>query len=250
MKNPENALLQEVLGFVKTLELVLDKILKKVHAKKKRKKSEKETFVEAQLQSLQSLLAHLDEEGVHCHPRHLMPIPLVILYPFSNTTQPSTGLSEIERTKRYQSFYQRDFSEERKFVKSYASKDEIELGGRAAYAALSARLRETYIRDEFLKIDAAKEERRKDFIRREFEVITQCGSRNTQWEYVLDKDENMMTYVNRRTGQRKHPKTAFCEQCDAILIQHEKTCSNCDAMRSTKNWKLFRPLGFKDITLE
>ena len=81
MKNPDNALLQEVLGFVKTLELVLDKILKKVHAKKKRKKSEKETFVEAQLQSLQSLLAHLDEEGVHCHPRHLMPIPPLHLMP-------------------------------------------------------------------------------------------------------------------------------------------------------------------------
>lgn len=157
---------------------------------------------------------------------------------------------EIERTKRYQSFYQRDFSEERKFVSTYASKAEIELGVRAAYAALSARLRETFIRNEFAKIDAAREERRKDFIRREFEVITQCGSRATHWEYVLDKDENMMTYVHRLTGQRRHPKTAFCEQCDAILIQHEKTCSSCDAMRSTKNWKLFRPLGFKDITLE
>lgn len=75
MKIPENALLQEVLGFVKTLELVLAKILEKVHAKerqvnteeakkkKKRKKSEKEAFVESQLQLLQSLFAHLDEEG-------------------------------------------------------------------------------------------------------------------------------------------------------------------------------------------
>ena len=77
VKIPENTLLQEVLGFVKTLELVLGKILEKVHSKelkakttgkgkekeKKRKKSEKEAFVESQLQSLQSLLAHIDEEG-------------------------------------------------------------------------------------------------------------------------------------------------------------------------------------------
>jgi len=132
----------------------------------------------------------------------------------------------------------------------YASKEEIELGIQAAYALLCAKLKDTFIREEFLKIDTAREERRKDFIRREFDVITNCGSRGTQWEYLLDKDENLMTYVHRQTGQKRHHKTAFCEQCDAILIQHEKKCSSCDALRSTKNWKLFRPLGFKDITLD
>lgn len=71
-----------------------------------------------------------------------------------------------------------------------------------------------------------------------------------RWEYVLQKDVNRYVYVNIDTLQTMHPKTAICEQCDSILVQHELRCSQCDFPRSAKNLKLYRPLGFKDITLE
>ena len=71
-----------------------------------------------------------------------------------------------------------------------------------------------------------------------------------RWEYVLDKHEGRMVYVNRDSLERRHPKTAICEQCDAVLVQHELRCDNCTAARSAKNLKLFRPLGFKNITEE
>ncbi|KAJ1392932.1 hypothetical protein B484DRAFT_459364 [Ochromonadaceae sp. CCMP2298] len=43
---------------------------------------------------------------------------------------------------------------------------------------------------------------------------------------------------------------AFGYQCDAIFVQHELHCDKCNASRSAKILKLYRPLGFKDITLE
>ncbi|KAJ1405907.1 hypothetical protein B484DRAFT_212934 [Ochromonadaceae sp. CCMP2298] len=46
------------------------------------------------------------------------------------------------------------------------------------------------------------------------------------------------------------PYSPLCEQCDAIFVQHELHCDNCNAPRSAKILKLYRPLGFKDITLE
>lgn len=66
----------------------------------------------------------------------------------------------------------------------------------------------------------------------------------------MDKENNKMVYMNIDTGQIRHPKTAICEICDAIFVQHEMKCDQCGATRSALNLKLFRPLGFKDITLE
>lgn len=66
----------------------------------------------------------------------------------------------------------------------------------------------------------------------------------------MDKDNRRMVYVSVDTGQQRHAKTAICELCDAIFVQHEMKCDDCGAFRSAKNTKLFRPLGFKDITQE
>lgn len=71
-----------------------------------------------------------------------------------------------------------------------------------------------------------------------------------RWEYLLDKEMNRYLYINRDTKERRHPKTALCEKCDAIMVQHELRCDNCLAPRSQYNMKLYRPLGFKDLTLE
>ena len=48
--------------------------------------------------------------------------------------------------------------------------------------------------------------------------------------------------------QRKHIKTAICEKCDDLFAQSDVKCPTCDAVRSAKNQKLFRPLGFGNIT--
>lgn len=71
-----------------------------------------------------------------------------------------------------------------------------------------------------------------------------------RWEYVLNKDINKYLYINIDTLQTRHPKTAICEHCDAILIQHELQCEQCQAPRSANNMRHYRPLGYKDITLE
>ena len=71
-----------------------------------------------------------------------------------------------------------------------------------------------------------------------------------RWEKVLDKEVNRLLYINVDTLETKHPKTAICENCDAIMVQNELRCDNCNAPRSAFNMKLYRPLGFKDITLE
>lgn len=71
-----------------------------------------------------------------------------------------------------------------------------------------------------------------------------------RWEYVLEKKSNRYYYMNVDTLELRHPKTAICEVCDAILIQHEKLCLQCHTIRNKKNQLLYRPLGFKDITSE
>ena len=76
------------------------------------------------------------------------------------------------------------------------------------------------------------------------------GSRITRWEYVLEKVSNKYFYVNIDTLETRHPKTAICEYCDAIIVQNELKCDNCQRYRSPKNKLLYRPLGHKDITLE
>jgi hypothetical protein len=82
----------------------------------------------------------------------------------------------------------------------------------------------------------------------EFDVMMNYGSRITRWEYVLEKDSNKYYYVNLDTLEMKHPKTAICEYCDAVIIPNELQCDNCLKFRSPKNKLLYRPLGTKDLT--
>ena len=99
-------------------------------------------------------------------------------------------------------------------------------------------------------MEAGREERRRFLIKKEFDIITNFGARNTVWEELYDKANDKMIYLNKVTMERKHIKTAICEKCDAIFQQSELKCAKCFASRSARNQKLYRPLGFGNITDE
>jgi hypothetical protein len=214
----------EITSLIRLFERVLAGIEEQV-AKMKRKpkkKSDRQLIFESQLNELLRVMNNLREPGI----------------------------SEREYEKRMKQLIARDFTEEHEFARKNCKKADIVEAEKVASKELCAELRIKTL--EGVRADIAKrqEERRRDYIIKEFEITTNYGSRTTRWEYVLKKDENRYTYVARDTLETKHPKSAICEQCDAIFVQHEQRCDGCNAPRSAKNLKLYRPLGFKDITLE
>lgn len=84
----------------------------------------------------------------------------------------------------------------------------------------------------------------------EHNLISNYGSRSTQWEYVYDNKKKYMVYLNVDTLQIIHRNSAICEVCDKIYEQSEKECSKCDAKRSTKNGLLYRPPGVQSICVD
>jgi len=95
-----------------------------------------------------------------------------------------------------------------------------------------------------------KEERRRFLLKKEFDIITNFGSRTTKWEELYDKKGGIYIYLNSETGERKHIKTAVCEKCDGLFAQSDIRCPTCDAVRSARAQKLYRPLGYGNITDE
>ncbi len=132
------------------------------------------------------------------------------------------------------------------------------LCGREAYAAAEAEaadrlckeLKETTITGMYANLEQKREERRRNAIRKEFELASSYGARDTRYEYVWDQPNDKMVYVNIDTMQVLHAKTAICEKCDATIEQSELRCGDCGTGRSAKNLRLYRPLGFKDIRVD
>ena len=132
------------------------------------------------------------------------------------------------------------------------------LCGKEAYAAAEAEaadrlckeLKETTITGMYSSLDHKREERRRDLVRKEFELASTFGARDTRYEYVWDQPNDKMVYVNVDTMQILHAKTAICEKCDAMIEQSELRCGDCGTGRSAKNLRLYRPLGFKDIRVD
>mmetsp|Transcript_5083 Transcript_5083/g.7771 ORF Transcript_5083/g.7771 Transcript_5083/m.7771 type:complete len:555 (+) Transcript_5083:155-1819(+) len=89
----------------------------------------------------------------------------------------------------------------------------------------------------------SEEERLKDIKRKEFDIATKYGSRNTRWETVNDYDNNRIVTINVDTLKVLDPKAVICELCDAIIEQNDFRCYQCNALRSAKNTPFFKPLG-------
>lgn len=224
IKTAEGKAVLEITSLIVLFELILTEISDQIAKMKKKpkKKTEKQLLFESQLQELTKIMSGIKDPEI----------------------------SESEYNKRLKFLIERDFTEEHQFAKKYCKKPTIQKAEKIAYDILCSELKERTLSTMRTTIAARQEQRRREYIIKEFDIITNFGSRTTRWEYVLKKDVNRYTYIARDTLELRHPKTAICEQCDAIFVQHELQCIGCNAPRSAKNLKLYRPLGFKDITLE
>jgi hypothetical protein len=146
--------------------------------------------------------------------------------------------------------HEMDLSAYFKTVKSYIERKELAKIEKEIDNELTITVRERESQSNEWEIARGTEERRRMFIRRDFQITTKFGSRITKWEYVFDPHSMRNVFVNNETFDVLHEKTAICERCDTVFAQADVKCQECDAARSAKNLKLFRPLGFKDITME
>lgn len=171
-----------------------------------------------------------------------------LLDPILHCDESTTTLAELE--KRLTTLTRRDLTEEATLARRVGNKALWLQARQSATKDMVAFVRARTIRNARETLAKEQEAREREWKKQEWFVTCQYGSRITQWEMVLDKDSNRPVYMSSISGERKHPKTAFCEMCDAIMVQNELRCIACDAPRSAKNLLLYRPLGFKDITLE
>lgn len=144
----------------------------------------------------------------------------------------------------------RKWDAEIKTGKKIADKGDIETAKQQAEDELVPKIKETTLSEMYKSLEHAREERRKDYIRKEFDLATQFGSRITRYEFVWDKPNDKMCFINIDNLQVLHAKTAICEKCDAIFEQSELKCKDCFTGRSTANQALYRPLGYKDIRVD
>lgn len=160
-------------------------------------------------------------------------------------------LQQNERQKKMLGLIENEqFIEEKKLIKKFQKKTDPLLAEKLAHDELLNELKAKMMSICYKKVRKSQDAREKSFFQEEFSLMQDQGSRITRWEYVLEKVSNKYFYVNIDTLETRHPKTAICEYCDAIIVQHELKCDNCQRYRSPKNKLLYRPLGHKDITLE
>lgn len=161
-----------------------------------------------------------------------------------------SDINAMEMKKRMSRLRERSLVEEMKYAKKKGSKGDWVHAEAETHIALSQLVKQRMLVKFYADLEILKEEQRKDYVRKEFELSTTFGSRITKWEYVFDEENDRKVYVSVDTLEQMHMKTAICEKCDETIVQHEMNCTSCGFPRSAKNQKLFRPLGYKDITLE
>lgn len=142
------------------------------------------------------------------------------------------------------------FRNEEDTAKYYSNAEDFELAQKEAELELFEKIRDRTMNELNNSIEYAREERRRFLLKKEFDIMTNFGSRNTKWEELYEKKLGTYYYFNTDTGDRKHIKTAICEMCDNCFAQSDVKCQKCDAPRSARNQKLYRPLGYGNITDE
>jgi hypothetical protein len=178
--------------------------------------------------------------------------------------QKEIDLEELFKTDPLAARAKQKMDDERNAKESEATmfKDEADTAYRAATAEETAAAEKSADQELFETIRARtmaeldetiaeqREEHRRFLVKKEFDIITNFGSRTTHWEELFDKKAGVYIYLNSETGERKHIKTAICEKCDGCFAQSDIRCPTCDAVRSARAQKLYRPLGYANITDE
>lgn len=140
------------------------------------------------------------------------------------------------------------FTNEEDTAKKYAKAEDFIQAEKDADLELFETIRERTLLELKESIESGREERRRFLIKKEFDIKTRFGSRETKWEELYDKKNDVYIYLNTETLERKHIKTAICEMCDNCFAQSDVKCQKCDAARSARNQRLYRPLGYGNIT--
>jgi hypothetical protein len=115
---------------------------------------------------------------------------------------------------------------------------------------LRLKRREAFIKSTNDTLAAERVERERNFIRIEFDLASNYGSRITRWENVFNTANEKLVYMNVDTLEMIHRNSAICEKCDSLIVQYDVACLTCKFPRSAKNSRLYRPLGAKDIRVD
>ena len=143
-----------------------------------------------------------------------------------------------------------DYNDECKFMKALIKKPELRDFEEQTRLELFTAKRSLTISTAEASGQRKKEDRARDYVRIEFEMAGMYGARLTRYEQCRDYINNRDVYIDINTLEIIHIKTAICEMCDACFEQSDVKCKGCNGVRSAKNHKLYRPLGFKDIRID
>eukprot|EP01035_Chromulina_nebulosa_P018700 gene18700-24459_t len=141
----------------------------------------------------------------------------------------------------------RSFDNEMQLAKKNGRKIDFVEADKLAHDELFEWHRNKVIRELTNQQIIERKNRERDFMTREFDIVMNCGSKITIWEYLYDKIKERYFYINVNTLEIIHAKTAICEICDSIYEQYDLRCKICNSQRSSKNMLYYRPLGSKDI---
>lgn len=134
----------------------------------------------------------------------------------------------------------KDLNDVWKTAKKYGTKVMFKEANEASLKELFDDLKEETIELMKTSIEEARVKRERDYVRKEFELATEFGSRQSAWNLLWDKVHDRMVYINVDTLQLIGSKSAICEFCDNVFEPSDIKCKRCDRKRSGKNQKLYR----------
>jgi len=206
MKSPDSQLKLKRFILIRFINSLEEKYIDKESRSKKKKKNQLDILVAKQA---------LDEEQRRIKESDDLPIT----------------------AKKYQP---KDLNDVMKTAKKYGTKAMFKEAQESSMKELFESLREDTIRLMKDSLFESRTKREMDYVRKEFELAIEFGSRISRWNLLWDKVNDRMVYVNVDTLQIISGKSAICEFCDTVFAPPDIKCKKCDRKRSGKNQKLYR----------
>ena len=165
---------------------------------------------------------------------------LEILLAKQTLVEEERRIKESEGLPAAKKYQPKDLNDVMKTAKRYATKTMFKLANEAAEKILFSDLKQETIQSTKDGLFEARTKREMDYVRKEFEMATEFGSRISRWNLLWDKVNDRMVYVNVDTLHIISGKSAICEFCDTVFDPPDIKCKKCDRKRSGKNQKLYR----------